>query len=88
MENDFYLQTNICLMTSADHFAQIIPFFESFAAACASAATMFQVIDRTSKIDSMSNEGDVPFFGVQGNIAFKRVVFSYPSRPDVQVNND
>lgn len=75
------------LISGAENIAKTAPFLESFAAACGSAAGIFRVIDRTSKIDSMSNEGKVPNFGIQGNIAFKNIQFSYPSRPDVQVKS-
>ncbi|XP_031622750.1 multidrug resistance protein homolog 65-like [Contarinia nasturtii] len=73
------------LICGAENIAKTAPFLESFASACGSAASIFKVIDRTSKIDSMSNEGKVPTFEIQGNISFKNVQFSYPSRSDVQI---
>lgn len=73
------------MISGAENIAKTAPFLESFASACGSAATIFRVIDRIPKIDSMSNEGKVLNFGVEGNIVFKNVNFSYPSRPDVQV---
>lgn len=82
----FYFQTFFGLICGADSIAKTAPFLETFASACGSAATIFRVIDRNSKIDSLSNEGKVLNFGVQGNIAFKNVNFSYPSRPEAQVH--
>lgn len=76
------------MIAGAEEIEHTAPFLESFATACGSAATIFRVIDRTSKIDSMSNEGEMLDSGVQGNISFNRVFFSYPSRPDVQVSCD
>lgn len=61
------------------------PFLETFTAACGSASIIFKIIDRNSKIDSMSNRGKTIEGSVQGNISFKNVCFSYPSRSDVQV---
>lgn len=69
----------------AENIAKTAPFLDSFAAACGSAASIFSVIDRTSKIDSMSNEGKASKLGFQGRITFKNVQFSYPSRSNVQV---
>lgn len=52
-----------------------------------SAASIFAILDRKSKIDSSSDEGMV-LADVRGNIEFQHVSFSYPSRPDVQIFSD
>lgn len=51
-----------------------------------SAKSIFAVIDRVSKIDPISESGTkiVPS-DVTGEIEFRNVQFSYPSRPDTQV---
>ena len=36
-------------------------------------------------IDATSNEGEIPDH-LEGNIEFRDIVFRYPARPDVQVN--
>ncbi|XP_055296579.1 multidrug resistance protein homolog 65-like [Sitodiplosis mosellana] len=77
--------TFLGLFIGADNIENTAPFLETFATACGSAASIFRVIDRSSKIDSMSNEGMVPSSNIEGNITFKSVHFSYPSRSDVQV---
>ncbi|KAJ0978732.1 hypothetical protein J5N97_014206 [Dioscorea zingiberensis] len=47
-------------------------------------ASVFAILDRKSKIDSSDNNG-VTLERVVGNIEFKDVKFSYPTRPDVQI---
>lgn len=61
------------------------PLLEAFSTACASAASIFRVIERKSEIDSMSNEGNIPDSDINGNITFRNVQFSYPARSDVEV---
>lgn len=69
----------------ADNIARTAPFLEAFAAARGAATSIFSVIDRKTKIDSMSPDGKVMNFGIKGDISFKSVVFNYPSRPDVEI---
>nr|XP_018672478.2 multidrug resistance protein 1A-like isoform X1 [Ciona intestinalis] len=57
---------------------------EYFAAAKAAAYKVFEIIDRVPLIDSMSDEGHKPD-RVKGQIEFKNVDFTYPSRTDVQI---
>ena len=45
---------------------------------------IYKIIERESKIDSSSNLGKTPGKMV-GNIRFRDVSFSYPSRPDVSI---
>lgn len=45
------------------------------------AKNVFKIIDRKSKIDSLSQDGLRPV-NVIGNIRFENVYFSYPRRPD------
>lgn len=73
--------------SSTENIAKVASFMESFVVARTSAASVFQVIDRKSKIDPLpsTNEQSSMNCGVQGNIAFKNVQFCYPSRPNVQV---
>ena len=48
------------------------------------ARAVFRIIDRKSKIDSMSEEGLKPET-VTGNIRFENVYFNYPNRPDIKI---
>ncbi|KAM8967104.1 ATP-binding cassette sub-family B member 5-like [Pelodytes ibericus] len=57
---------------------------EAFSVARGAAYNIFNVIDQVSAIDSFSNAGYKPD-NMKGNVEFKNVFFSYPSRPDVQV---
>lgn len=70
------------MSSSTENIAKVASFMESFVVARTSAASVFQVIDRKSKIDPLPSTMNC---GVQGNIAFENVKFCYPSRPNVQV---
>lgn len=59
---------------------------ETFAAACGSAKNVFAIIDRKSQIDSLDERGIKLECNVEGNIEFRGISFSYPSRPEVQVS--
>lgn len=74
------------IIVGADNISKTSPFLETFSAAQGAAASIFSVIDRESKIDSLSTEGKSVQYGVKGDIEFEHVHFHYPSRPDVQVN--
>ena len=61
-------------------------YIEAVSTARAAAVQIFNVIDRVPDIDTSSSHGARPT-SCQGNIQLKDVVFSYPSRKDVQVLN-
>jgi len=52
-----------------------------------SAASIFAILDRKSKIDSSINQGTT-LGNMKGNIEFKHVSFKYATRPDVQIFRD
>ncbi|CAL9081642.1 unnamed protein product, partial [Musa textilis] len=52
-----------------------------------SARSIFAILDRQSKIDSSTGEGEV-LQNVRGDIKFHHVSFRYPSRPHVQIFRD
>ncbi|CAO1947845.1 unnamed protein product [Urochloa humidicola] len=52
-----------------------------------SAISVFDLLDRKSKINSGSNDG-LTLDEVNGDINFEHVSFKYPSRPDVQIFSD
>lgn len=57
---------------------------EYFSSATAAAGKIFEIIDRVPEIDSASPEGHKPDH-VSGEVEFKNISFSYPSRSDVEV---
>lgn len=61
-------------------------FMEHIGSAQAAAYKVFEIIDRKPTIDSMSDEGHKPD-NFRGEVQFKNVHFTYPSRSDVQVLN-
>ena len=63
---------------------QAAPYAEAFNVARGAAANIFSIIDRKPLIDSSSDAGDRPQT-FAGNIAFEKVIFNYPSRPDVPI---
>lgn len=74
------------MVTAADNIAETTPFLLTFSVARGSAKSVFAVIYRISKIDPISKNGEkITPANVNGEIQFKNVHFSYPSRPDTQV---
>ncbi|ELT96740.1 hypothetical protein CAPTEDRAFT_196652 [Capitella teleta] len=61
-----------------------LPKLQEFSKARGAAYCIFQLIDTKSEIDSCSEEGTVPD-SIEGNLEFRDVSFSYPSRPNTQV---
>ncbi|XP_042515586.1 ABC transporter B family member 11-like [Macadamia integrifolia] len=52
-----------------------------------SAASIFSILDQTSKIDS-NDESGMTLENVKGEIEFRHVSFKYPTRPDIQIFRD
>uniref|UniRef100_A0A0D9V1R8 MDR-like ABC transporter n=1 Tax=Leersia perrieri TaxID=77586 RepID=A0A0D9V1R8_9ORYZ len=52
-----------------------------------SAVSIFEILDRKSKIDSSSDEGGV-IASLRGDIEFHNVCFNYPLRPNIQIFKD
>ncbi|XP_075067977.1 ATP-dependent translocase ABCB1 isoform X2 [Mixophyes fleayi] len=63
---------------------QTAPNIEAFSNARGAAYAIFNIIDNVPKIDSCSSAGFKPD-KIKGDIEFRNVKFSYPSRPDIQV---
>ncbi|CAF3586174.1 unnamed protein product [Adineta steineri] len=75
-----FMVLNACL--NATIFAtQFIPCFHTFAEASASGSSVFDVIERKSKINVSDDEGK-KLETIQGDIQFKDVTFSYPTRQE------
>ncbi|KAJ1694280.1 hypothetical protein LUZ63_010978 [Rhynchospora breviuscula] len=52
-----------------------------------SATSIFEILDRKSKIDSSSDEGTV-LTNIRGEIELQNIVFAYPARPNAPVFRD
>lgn len=64
-----------------------VPHAEVFASARAAASSVFTLLDREPKIDSMDQGGLAPR-RVKGEISLDEVHFSYPSRPETKVGTE
>ncbi|XP_041969859.1 multidrug resistance protein homolog 49 [Aricia agestis] len=73
------------ILQGAQNVGLTAPHLEAMASARASAAAIFDVLDRKPVIDSLSNEGLRP--ELDGTLQLKDVYFRYPARPDVQILN-
>ncbi|KAJ4403514.1 hypothetical protein N0V85_005081 [Neurospora sp. IMI 360204] len=72
------------VLLAAQALTQIAPQSVVISKAAAAAHQLFQVIDRESQIDSLSEEGIKPA-ECRGDIELQDVVFAYPSRPNTRV---
>ncbi|XP_056142526.1 ATP-binding cassette, sub-family B (MDR/TAP), member 4 [Lampris incognitus] len=66
---------------------QTSPNIQSFASARGAAHKVYSIIDNKPNINSFSESGHRPDH-IKGNVEFKNIHFSYPSRPDVKVLNN
>ncbi|KAK2672972.1 AAA ATPase domain [Fusarium oxysporum f. sp. vasinfectum] len=72
------------VLVAATALTQIAPQTIAISKATAAAQEMFEMIDRKSEIDALSQEGDkIPDF--KGDIQFRGVRFAYPSRANVEI---
>ncbi|KAL1791347.1 ATP-binding cassette sub-family B member 5 [Sigmodon hispidus] len=71
------IHSSYCIGSAAPH-------LETFTVARGAAFNIFQVIDKKPNIDNFSTAGYKPEC-IEGNIEFKNVSFSYPSRPSVKI---
>lgn len=72
------------VITGAFSLGQAAPNLESLFTAAGAASCVYDTIDRTPPIDSSSEEGLKPE-KLHPTVELKKVNFTYPSRPDVQV---
>ncbi|KAF0700686.1 hypothetical protein As57867_008829, partial [Aphanomyces stellatus] len=72
------------IIMSAMALGQAGPSIQAVYSARAAAVVVFDMIERTSLVDPMSDEG-VKLPSVEGEIHLENIRFHYPARPDVQV---
>lgn len=72
------------VLVAATALTQIAPQTIAISKATAAAQEMFEMIDRKSEIDALSQEGD-KISDFKGDIQFRGVRFAYPSRANVEI---
>ncbi|KAL6034359.1 hypothetical protein STEG23_030527, partial [Scotinomys teguina] len=72
------------ILTGTFSIGHLAPNIEAFANARGAAYEIFKIIDNEPNIDSFSTKGHKPD-SIMGNIEFKNVHFSYPSRSGVKI---
>lgn len=84
MDQDSVFGTMFPLLFSMGALQMGSAFFMDRAKAQEALRHIFNTLDRVSKIDGMSTEGE-SLGEVRGEIAFRAVSFAYPTRPDLMV---
>ncbi|KAL6850411.1 hypothetical protein ACP4OV_021038 [Aristida adscensionis] len=72
------------VLTGSLALGQASPSMKAFAGGQAAAYKMFETINRTPEIDSYNTSG-MKLEDIRGDIEFRDVYFSYPTRPDEQI---
>ncbi|KAL1777610.1 multidrug resistance protein 1 isoform X2, partial [Sigmodon hispidus] len=72
------------ILTGTFSIGHLAPNIEAFANARGAAYDIFKIIDNEPSIDSFSSKGHKPD-SIMGNLEFKNVHFSYPSRSGVKI---
>ncbi|XP_067931736.1 ATP-dependent translocase ABCB1-like [Watersipora subatra] len=80
------LQVLMAVMVGSMSLGNAAPLLDSFSNARAAAGVLYETIDAEVEIDSNSDEGLKPE-SLEGNIEFRDIHFSYPSRQDVKILN-
>lgn len=83
--NPYVLQIFINIMIGSTSLGMAFPYLEIFSNSLGAAGKVFSIIDNVPTIDSSSDEGLKPQ-AVMGDIEFRNVGFTYPTRPDTQVS--
>jgi len=71
-------------LASTNSLANLTPNLQAFAEGSGSGGYVFEIIQRKSKINIFSDDGKIPS-KFTGDIEFKNVHFTYPSRKDAPV---
>ncbi|CAF0803457.1 unnamed protein product [Adineta steineri] len=87
----FHLSQTDCSNYSAGsgatmQISQFMPNIQSFAEALGSGGGVFHIIERSSMINALSDDGEQPLT-IKGDIEFDNVSFTYPARQDALILN-
>ncbi|PLB53566.1 P-loop containing nucleoside triphosphate hydrolase protein [Aspergillus steynii IBT 23096] len=74
----------LTILMASSAMGLVFPQLESITHAAAAASELFQIMDKPSDLDPLSEDGLRPD-SCMGNIAFHDVNFSYPSRPTARI---
>ncbi|XP_034242655.1 ATP-dependent translocase ABCB1-like isoform X2 [Thrips palmi] len=75
------------VMAGAFSLGNALPFINAVSTAIGAASNVFNIIDRVPNIDPYDTRG-LKVHKVKGHIEFKKVGFTYPARPEVQILKD
>ncbi|PIA30330.1 hypothetical protein AQUCO_05600040v1 [Aquilegia coerulea] len=73
--------SGVCVVLGGLSIMSALPNLSYFSEAVATSSRIYEMIDRLPAIDSEDAEGEV-LTHIAGDLQFKNVTFSYPSRPD------
>lgn len=74
----------LAALIAATAIGTIAPQIQAFTVASSAAAELFEILDKPSKLDPLSQEGKAPK-ELKGRIEIKDLKFSYPTRPGAEV---
>lgn len=74
----------LSMLIAAASISTVAPQIQAFTNASSAAAELFEIVDKPSQVDPLSRTGKVPT-ETRGQIEFKNLKFSYPSRPEALV---
>lgn len=73
-----------CSFMAAQNIAMCNPHLEIFSTARGAAKSLFKLLERTSRINALTDSGIKPE-KFRADIVFENLYFNYPSRPDVKI---
>jgi ATP-binding cassette subfamily B (MDR/TAP) protein 1 len=71
-------------LAATNSLGNLTPNLQAFAEVLGSGGYVFEIIQRKSKINIFNDDGKIPS-NFTGDIEFKNVHFTYPSRPEAPV---